>query len=293
MDSLNELWYAFLSTIQNAQLIDVLDILIMAVLIYGIISFVRKTNATQMSRGILVVVLLYFVADIANMRTFRYFVTEFTLYGVIAMVVVFQPELRRALESMGRTSFSKVAIFGMNSTVKTLVDTWKHSIMVMSDTAEKLAMHRIGGLMVIERTSNLDEIIKTGTRIDAEISTELLSSIFYEGTALHDGAIVIRNGRIAAAGCLLPLSSNLEIGKDMGTRHRAALGMSDSSDALIIVISEETGIISLAKNGIIVRRLERQSLINMLQADLLPKEEETKKKPLAAFWRKKDGQSNQ
>ncbi len=291
MGNLNEIWIAVLSTIQNASLVDLFDILIMAVLIYGVISFVRKTNTTQMAKGILVVVLLYFVAEIFEMRAFRYFVTEFTLYGVIAMVVVFQPELRRALETMGRNSFSRFANFGFQSSAKSIKDVWQQAIMVIADTAERLSASKTGALIVIERSSNLDEVLKTGTKVDASTSSELLASLFYVGAALHDGAVVIRNGRIAAAGCILPLSSDLEIGKDMGTRHRAALGMSDSSDALIVVVSEETGIISLAKNGIIVRRLERQSLINMLHADLIPKADETKKKPFWAAWRKKDGQT--
>ncbi len=292
MNTLNEFWVAFLATLQKATWVDLFDIAVMAVLIYAIISFVRKTNTTQMAKGIIIVILLYFIADVANMRAFRYFVTEFTLYGVVALVVVFQPELRRALETVGRSSLIRVVNFGATPGGKSMRDVWQHAIMIIADTADKLSIHRTGALIVVEQSTNLDEIIKTGTKIDALVSGELLQSLFYDGTALHDGAVIIKNGRIAAAGCILPLSSNLEIGKDMGTRHRAALGMSDSSDALVIIVSEETGIISLAKNGIIIRRLERQSLVHMLQSDLIPDDEHTKKGPFWAVWRKKDGNKN-
>ncbi|MEG1744972.1 MAG: DNA integrity scanning protein DisA nucleotide-binding domain protein, partial [Ruthenibacterium sp.] len=140
---------------------------------------------------------------------------------------------------------------------------------------------------VLERRTNLSEIIKTGTVLSAAITPELLSTLFYEGTPLHDGAVVVRDGQVEAAGCFLPLSNNLEIGKDMGTRHRAALGMSENSDAVIVVVSEETGIISLAKNGVLIRRLDRQNLFNLLEGDMVPPAEEEKKQPFWAVWRKK------
>ena len=141
-----------------------------------------------------------------------------------------------------------------------------------------------GALIVLERGSNLSEIIRTGTAINADVNPEILGTIFYEGTPLHDGAVVVRDGTLKAAGCVLPLSDNLEIGKDMGTRHRAALGMSENSDAVVVVVSEETGIISLAKNGVLIRRLDRQNLFNLLEGDMVPPAVEEKKRP---FWRRK------
>ena len=141
------------------------------------------------------------------------------------------------------------------------------------DAAEQLSDTRTGALMVLERRNNLDEIIRTGTPMHADVIPEMLGTIFYEGTPLHDGAVVIRDGVIVAAGCVLPLSNNLDMGKDMGTRHRAGLGMSENSDAIVVVVSEETGIISLAKNGVLIRRLDRQNLFNLLQEEVVPPEE--------------------
>ena len=155
---------------------------------------------------------------------------------------------------------------------------------------------KTGALMVLERKTNLSEIIKTGTVLNADVTPELLGTIFYVGTPLHDGAVVVRDGRVEAAGCFLPLSDNLEIGKDMGTRHRAALGMSENSDAVVVVVSEETGIISMAKNGVLIRRLDRQNLYNLLEGDIVPPAPEEKKQP---FWkkalggRKDDGQQTE
>ena len=147
--------------------------------------------------------------------------------------------------------------------------------------AEQLSDTRTGALLVLERNNNLDEIIRTGTPMHADVIPEMLGTIFYEGTPLHDGAAILRDGRIAAAGCVLPLSNNLEMGKDMGTRHRAGLGMSENSDAIVVVVSEETGIISLAKNGVLIRRLDRQNLFNLLQEEIIPPETaEAQKQPL-------------
>ena len=154
-------------------------------------------------------------------------------------------------------------------------------MVAICDAAEQLSDTRTGALMVLERMNNLDEIIRTGTPLSADVIPEMLGTIFYEGTPLHDGAVVIRDGRIVAAGCVLPLSNNLEMGKDMGTRHRAGLGMSENSDAIVVVVSEETGIISLAKNGVLIRRLDRQNLFNLLQEEIIPPETaEAQKQPL-------------
>lgn len=200
------------------------------------------------------------------------------------MVVVFQPELRRALEQVGRTSLFGMQLFKGKADPGDLRAKWQSAIVAVCDSAEQLADSRTGALVVLERRTNLSEIIKTGTVLNADITPEMLGTIFYEGTPLHDGAVVVRDGRIEAAGCFLPLSNNLEIGKDMGTRHRAALGMSENSDAVVVVVSEETGIISLAKNGVLIRRLDRQNLFNLLEGDMVPPAVEEKKRP---FWRRK------
>ncbi len=271
----------------SGPVVVLLDILIVAFLVYKVIVLVRQTNTWQMAKGILIVALVYLVAYILSMRTLLYLIDSFMLYGIIAMVVVFQPELRRVLDLMGRTGFSKVAGFRMGlSGSEQARDVWRNAIVEICDTAENLSKTHTGALIVIERSTNLDEIIKTGTVVQSTISSEILESIFYSGTPLHDGAVIIRNGRVFAAGCFLPLSVNFDIGKDLGTRHRAALGMSESSDAVIVVVSEETGVISVVKGGILVRHLERQNLYTVLESDVVPPLEETQKKHKWAIWRK-------
>ena len=255
-EQLQSIWYNFILNVKGNfnPIVDLLDILVVTFLIYEAISLVRQTRTAQLAKGI------------------------------IALVVVFQPELRRALEQVGRTSLFGMQLFKGKADPGDLRAKWQSAIVAVCDSAEQLADSRTGALVVLERRTNLSEIIKTGTVLNADITPEMLGTIFYEGTPLHDGAVVVRDGRIEAAGCFLPLSNNLEIGKDMGTRHRAALGMSENSDAVVVVVSEETGIISLAKNGVLIRRLDRQNLFNLLEGDMVPPAVEEKKRP---FWRRK------
>lgn len=288
MKQIQSFWYACVDTIQAASLVDLLDILVVAFLIYSVIALVRRTNSAQIAKGVVLVMVVYAVAYLIGMRTLRYLIQSIITYGIIAMVVVFQPELRRSLEQLGHTKILGSDLFRPRTDPENDRLRWQEAVVAVCDAAEQLAETRTGALIVLERRTNLSEIIKTGTSIHAEISPELLRTIFYEGTALHDGAVVVRDAEIHSAGCFLPLSNNLEIGKDMGTRHRAALGMSENSDAVVVVVSEETGIISLAKSGVLIRRLDRQSLFNLLEADLVPALPEQKKPPFWAFWRKRD-----
>ena len=189
--------------------------------------------------------------------------------------------LRRTLERMGQSTMWANLLVGNRRSDPSLRGAWQSAVVAICDAAEQLSDTRTGALMVLERNNNLDEIIRTGTPLSADVIPEMLGTIFYEGTPLHDGAVVIRDGRVVAAGCVLPLSNNLEMGKDMGTRHRAGLGMSENSDAIVVVVSEETGIISLAKNGVLIRRLDRQNLFNLLQEEIIPPETaEAQKQPL-------------
>ena len=211
--------------------------------------------------------------------------------GFIAAVVLFQPELRRALERLGQNT-NWAGLFNWRRSDPSLRSVWQSAVVAICDAAEQLSDTRTGALMVLERNNDLEEIIRTGTPLSANVIPEMLGTIFYEGTPLHDGAVIIRDGRIVAAGCVLPLSNNLEMGKDMGTRHRAGLGMSENSDAIVVVVSEETGIISLAKNGVLIRSLDRQNLFNLLQEEIIPPESETEQKketPWARLFSKKGG----
>lgn len=276
---------SLLTCITSIGIVDILDILIVAFLIYHVINLVQQSHTGQLAKGILVLFLVY-----AGVKLMRFPVLSFILdsviqVGFLALVVVFQPELRRALEQMGRTNFIPSQFFRSRRDTGDIRERWQNAVVALCDAAERLAETRTGALIVLERETNLSEIIGTGTRLDAALTAEMLCTIFYVGTPLHDGAVVVRDAKVEAAGCFLPLSGNLQISKDMGTRHRAALGMSENSDAVVVVVSEETGIISLAKNGVLIRRLDRQNLFNLLEGEIVPPPpEEVKKQP---FRRKK------
>lgn len=286
-------WYDFINRIKASMPNGILDILVVAFLIYAIIRLVRQTHTAQLAKGILLLLAVYMMAMLLGLGALKYILDGVMSFGLVAVVVVFQPELRRALEQMGRSTFWGSQLFHVGrSTPDNLRSRWKSAVVAVCDAVERMADTRTGALIVFERETNLSEIIKTGTRLDSVVNPEVLGTIFYVGTPLHDGAVVIRDGRIEAAGCFLPLSNNLEIGKDMGTRHRAALGMSENSDAVVVVVSEETGIISMAKNGVLIRRLDRQNLFGMLEEDIVPPETE-EKKSMFRPWRKKHEEKGQ
>ena len=253
---------------------DTLDILIISFVFYQLMMFARRSRAGQLVKGIFLLVVFYGLAVMLQLRTVTWLLNNVITIGFMAAVVIFQPELRRTLERMGQSATWSSKLFGnYRRADPTLRGAWQNAVVAICDAAEQLSDTRTGALMVLERRNNLDEIIRTGTPMHADVIPEMLGTIFYEGTPLHDGAVVIRDGVIVAAGCVLPLSNNLDMGKDMGTRHRAGLGMSENSDAIVVVVSEETGIISMAKNGVLIRRLDRQNLFNLLQEEIVPPEE--------------------
>ena len=253
---------------------DTIDILIISFVFYQLVLFARRSRAGQLVKGIFLLVVFYGLAVMLQLRTVTWLLNNVITIGFMAAVVIFQPELRRTLERMGQSASWSSKLFGSYRRADpSLRGAWQSAVVAICDAAEQLSDTRTGALMVLERRNNLDEIIRTGTPMHADVIREMLGTIFYEGTPLHDGAVVIRDGEIVAAGCVLPLSNNLEMGKDMGTRHRAGLGMSENSDAIVVIVSEETGIISLAKNGVLIRRLDRQNLFNLLQEEVVPPEE--------------------
>lgn len=281
----NETFTRILNNFRSARLMDILDILLVAFVVYELIVVIRKTRAAQLAKGAVALLAVYALAYLLELRTVVWIMSSVLQIGFLALIVLFQPELRRGLEQMGRTDKWAANLLRGRRNDPSLRAKWQNACLAICDAAEQLSDTNTGALIVLERNSNLSEIIRTGTPLNADVNREMLGTIFYEGTPLHDGAVVVRDGVLKAAGCVLPLSDNLEIGKDMGTRHRAALGMSENSDAVIVVVSEETGIISLAKNGVLIRRLDRQNLFNLLQEELVPPEtDETQKQP---FWRKK------
>ena len=257
---------------------DTIDILIISFVFYQLIVFARKSHAGQLIKGLVLLLAFFALANVLELRTVSWVLNNVLTIGFTAAVIIFQPELRRALERMVQSTGWAGQLFSRRAD-PSLRGVWQSAVVAICDAAEQLSDTRTGALMVLERSNNLDEVIRTGTTFNANVIPEVLGTIFYEGTPLHDGAVIIRDGTIVAAGCVLPLSNNLQMGKDMGTRHRAGLGMSENSDALVIVVSEETGIISMAKNGVLIRRLDRQNLYNMLQEEIIPPEEDEQGAP--------------
>ncbi len=278
---------SIVANFQTFTLVDLLDILIIAFLIYQLLGFVNRTRAGQLAKGALIVMAVYLVANILNMRTVTWLLNSLLQVGLLTLVVLFQPEIRRALERMGQTDQWAYRFFNKNRYNDTsLKGAWRSAIIAICDAAERFSETKTGALIVLERNTNLSEIARTGTPANSAVNLEVLGTIFYEGTPLHDGAAIIEDGRIKAAGCVLPLSNNLDLGKDMGTRHRACLGIAENSDAIAIVVSEETGIISMAKNGVLMRHFDRQTLYTRLVDEMIPKETASEK-AAADGWRGK------
>ena len=282
---------SIVANFQTFKLVDLLDILIIAFLIYQLLGFVNRTRAGQLAKGALIVMAVYLVANILNMRTVTWLLNSLLQVGLLTLVVLFQPEIRRALERMGQTDQWAYRFFNKNRYNDTsLKGAWRSAIIAICDAAERFSETKTGALIVLERNTNLSEIVRTGTPVNSAVNLEVLGTIFYEGTPLHDGAAIIEDGRIKAAGCVLPLSNNLDLGKDMGTRHRACLGIAENSDAIAIVVSEETGIISMAKNGVLMRHFDRQTLYTRLVDEMIPKETQSRSSAASDVY-KRQGQA--
>ena len=249
---------------------DVLDILIVAFIFYKILEFIKETRAQQLIKGLLVLVAAFFLSDIFNLYALNWLLRGAMTVGAIALVVVFQPELRRALEYVGRSKIVK-APFGQldKEKAKAITDEFVKAVSACSST-------KTGALIILERETSLTEIAESGTEIHADISAQLLMNIFYEGAPLHDGAVIIRGDQIYAASCVLPLTNNKDLNKSLGTRHRAGIGVTEHSDAIALIVSEETGIISMAVDGKLTRFLDAKKVEKTL-LNLYLSEEESEK----------------
>ena len=232
------------------RITDVIDILIVACAIYKLLEFIRETRAAQLVKGLLVLIVVTFVSEISHLYTINWILRNTMTIGVVALVIIFQPELRRGLEYLGRSKFVPGNFSQINK------DRAKYITSEFIRAVESFSQTKTGALIIIERETALTDIIETGTVVDAEISSEILGNIFYEGAPLHDGAVIIRGDRLQAAGCVLPLTQNKALNKELGTRHRAGIGITENSDAIAIIVSEETGIISMAIDGKLSRFLD-------------------------------------
>ena len=246
---------------------DVVDIAIMAFLIYKVIMLMRRTNSGAVAKGVLLLLFALGVSTFFHLNTVSYLLQQLMVWGVVAMVVIFQPEIRRFLEQMGRTSLGKVftpeeARNELDSAITQTVDAYM-----------SLSKSKTGALMVFERKNMLDDAIKTGTALDCTVNAELLKNIFWNKAPLHDGAVIVRAGRIVGAGCMLPMSGNVNLSRELGMRHRAGIGASEQTDAVVAIVSEETGSISVAVGGMLKRHLAPETLERLLRNELLPERE--------------------
>lgn len=244
----------------------ILDIIAVLILVYSFIKIAKKSRVLQLLKGIVLLIVITLLSGIFKLRILNFILTSIMTYGVIAIIVIFQPELRRALEQLGTNKLTK--FFGIDKDIatRTKEDIYKIIIAVL-----ELAKTRTGALIVIERDIQIKDIIATGISIDSEVSPQLLVNIFVPNTPLHDGAVVISNNKIAAAACMLPLASDTDIAKELGTRHRAAIGISKESDAIAIVVSEETGKISIAKDGTLIADVKEDVMKKILIKNIVTK----------------------
>ncbi len=265
----SQIWFA----ITTISVFDILDILIVAFIIYKAVDFLRESRAVQLIKGIVILLVVSALANLFNLVSLKWLLAKVFDYALIAIVVIFQPELRRALERVGRSNLAAIAkgqfVADTEDKIESCIANVCRSVTTMSDK-------RIGALIVFERDTKLGDIANTGTVVNADVSTEMVGNIFFPKSPLHDGAMIIRNGKILAAGCILPLTANNDLNSQLGTRHRAAIGMSENSDAVVIVVSEETGTISVAMNGAITRDFNSVTLKDLLTREIVQNDNKPK-----------------
>ena len=246
---------------------DVIDILIMAFIIYKLIMLIRRTSSGAVAKGILVLIVALWASSLLQLNTVNFLLGRVVEWGVVALVVIFQPEIRRFLEQMGRTSLGQVFTHAEER------NELDGAITQTVEAYASLSKSKTGALMVFERKNMLDDAIKTGTALDCSVSAELLKNIFWNKAPLHDGAVIVRGGRIVGAGCMLPMSGNVNLSRELGMRHRAGIGASEHTDAVVAIVSEETGSISVAVGGMLKRHLAPETLERLLRNELLPEKD--------------------
>ena len=258
------------SFVLSLELWDLLDILVIAYLVYRLLLLVRRTNTSRLLKGVLVVIIALWLSA-GRLRALNFLLNYIVEWGVVALLVLFQPEIRRVLEQVGSSSLPFLQFFS-----KPRVDrqTIEQAISQTVSACGDMSKSRTGALIVFERHNQLDEMLRSGTKLDAEVSSELLKNIFFVKAPMHDGAVIVREGRVLGAGCMLPLSRNVNLSRDLGMRHRAGIGMSENSDAVVVIVSEETGSISVAVGGMLKRHLMTETLEQLLRNELLPQPEE-------------------
>lgn len=277
--------YEILSSLnieQDIGINNIIDILIVSVVIYKVLMLVKETRAEQLIKGIIILLIALKFSEWANLVVIHFLLRNTVTIGAVALLIVFQPELRKALEYLGRSKFLK------QSFMEFMDEEVEDHIHELIEAISTLSRTKTGALIVMEQQAPLLDIAQTGTRLDSRITAELVQNIFFPNSPLHDGAMIIRKGRIEAAGCILPLSDSNFISKELGTRHRAALGLVENTDAFVLIVSEETGTISVARDGKLIRHLDGKALEKLLRGEMI---KEQKTSSLLYFWRGKHDQT--
>ena len=276
-----EALHSLLQQVMRMQWSDYLDIAVVAFLIYRLLPLIRTPSTMRVARAVIVVVVIAALTDVMHLYTLSFIINQFLSIGLLALVVLFQPELRRMLDHLGSVRLG--ALFGANKPVAEMD-------MVISQTVaacDCMSREKVGALIVFTREASLDDYVKTGTTIDGRVSEQLIRNIFFPKASLHDGAMIIRDGRVKAAGCVLPLSTSDRLAADLGTRHRAGVGMSENSDAVVVIVSEETGTISVAMGGMLKRHLAPKTLEKLLRNALCPEQEQPENRNIGQILRQK------
>ncbi len=260
--------------IQSMRITDLIDMTVLALLFYQMLQFLRKTSSGRVMRGVVVLMIALALSSTFDLYALSYLINRAMEWGILALVILFQPEIRRFLERVGSSSLglNMLTNFSRPSSPQDI----ELAIVQTVEAYTQMSRDKVGALMVFERKNLLDEIIKTGTSLDCAISSELLKNVFWNKAPLHDGAVIVREGRIVGAGCMLPLSGNVNLSRDLGMRHRAGIGISEHSDAIVVLVSEETGSISAAIGGMLKRHLAPETLERLLCNELLPEQEADK-----------------
>ncbi len=255
---------SLIQQVTGMRLADYLDIIVVAFLIYKLLPLIRTPSIMRLARTVLAIVLVAWITAEMKLHTISWILNQFLAVGILAFVILFQPELRRMLDHLG--SMKLISFFGTSKPAQEMDTVITQTVMA----CEILSREKVGALIVFAREQRLEEYFKTGTQIDGQVSEQLIRNIFFPKASLHDGAMIIRDGRVAAAGCVLPLSDSVRLSADLGTRHRAGVGMSEASDAVVVIVSEETGTISVAVGGMLKRHLAPQTLDKLLRNELCP-----------------------
>ena len=268
MTAIRTFFQEFWNRIPQIGVNDIIDILIVAFLLYTVMRLIRSTSAARVARSILLLLVVTGLTEIFKLYTLNWILSKILEIGVIALVIMFQPELRRMLERFGGRFFTNLISSGGAASPE------QQAIEATVAACEVMSKEKVGALLIFERSMPLDEYFKTGTIVDAKVSDQLLRNLFFKNSPLHDGAVIVRGSRVAAAGCVMPLTENTHLPSDIGTRHRAGIGSSEVSDAVVVIVSEETGTISVAIGGMLKRHLAPKTLEKLLVSELISEPEQ-------------------